>query len=149
MCNSIKYDKHKKVVVDEALCVPLTPTEEITFTISGPPKVKKNSQRIVMGGIRPSIAYELWAGQAMFQIDKMMKKLNRAPINGRVEMEAHYYRNTRVRADLSNLHEGIQDCLSNMGFWIDDSIIESHDGSRKFYDKENPRIEVTIRIYNE
>lgn len=148
-CNSIDYGGHKKVKLKEEDCTELGPKEKISFVIKGNPKIKKNSQRIVMNGIRPSIAYELWAGQAMFQIQEMMELMPRQPIKGPVWMEAHYYRESKVKADLSNLHEGIQDCLSAMGFWLDDSIIESHDGSRKHYDKDNPRIEIIIRRYEE
>jgi Holliday junction resolvase RusA-like endonuclease len=148
-CNSIDYVKHKKKKVDEHRCLELQDGEEIRMTITGNTGIKKNSQRITYQGIRPSEGYEIWAGQALFQIKEFMKQNQRDPISGPVHIEAHYYRKSRVKCDLSNLHEGIQDCLTSMGFWLDDSIVESHDGSRKHYDKDNPRLEIIIRRFNE
>lgn len=153
-CNSVDYNKalrfrrHNKL--EEANCAALT--EEINIVVYGPPAIKKNGQQIVKMGnvpmIQPSKKYVYWASNALKQIEDYIQTRNpRVPINDWVEIEAHYYRDTRVRCDLSNLHEGIQDCLTVAGIWIDDSIVLSHDGSRKHYDPSNPRIEVTIRKY--
>lgn len=53
---------------------------------------------------------------------------------------------TKRKCDLTNLLEAIDDVMVKYGLLADDnfSIIESHDGSRVLYDKENPRTEVTI-----
>ena len=53
---------------------------------------------------------------------------------------------TRRKCDLTNLLEAIDDIMVKSGLLADDNftIIESHDGSRVLYDKENPRTEVQI-----
>jgi Holliday junction resolvase RusA-like endonuclease len=53
---------------------------------------------------------------------------------------------TRRKVDLTNLLEAIDDVMTNAGLLADDNytIIQSHDGSRVYYDKENPRTEVYI-----
>jgi len=150
-CNSVDYFTYTKLCknnpVKEEDTLELEPAEEIKLVISGNPSVKKNSQRIVMNGIRPSVLFEVWAARAIKQLLEQFAKLARLPISGPVELECHYYRDTHRHADLSNLHEGIQDCLTYSKVWIDDSIVESHDHSRKHYDKENPRVELTIRKF--
>lgn len=52
----------------------------------------------------------------------------------------------RRRVDLCNLHEALCDVLVKYGVLEDDNsnIVVSMDGSRVFYDKENPRTEVEI-----
>lgn len=150
-CNSVDYSKateyRKQHRFQEDDCSELKPGVEYKFTIPGNPVVKKNSQRVVMHGIRPSVLYEVWAARALKIIMKQWEGLT--PIKGPVHMEAHYYKDTKRESDLSNLHEGIQDCLTVAGVWIDDTIVESHDGSRKHVDKKNPRIEVTLRKFKE
>jgi len=53
---------------------------------------------------------------------------------------------TRRRVDLVNLLEATCDMLVKYKVIEDDNnkIVVSHDGSRVFYDKENPRVEITI-----
>lgn len=53
---------------------------------------------------------------------------------------------TRRKVDLCNLIEATMDILVRAGVLNDDNseIAVSHDGSRVFYDKENPRAEITI-----
>ena len=53
---------------------------------------------------------------------------------------------TKRRCDLTNLLEAIDDIMVHCGLLADDdfTIIQSHDGSRVLYDKENPRTEVYI-----
>ena len=48
--------------------------------------------------------------------------------------------------DLTNLLEAIDDILVSYGVLSDDNftVIVSHDGSRVYIDKENPRTEITI-----
>lgn len=157
LCNSENYqdatDFRKKNRHSEEACSDLAPDELIMFTVLGEPAVKKNSMRIVSFGgrssIRPSILYEVWASRALYQIKMQWLKLNRKPIKGPVEITVQFYRSTKRDVDLSNLYEGIQDCLTTAGVWIDDTIVQSHDGSRKHYSKDNPRVEVIITKYEE
>lgn len=63
-----------------------------------------------------------------------------------VNVAAKFYMPTRRRVDLTNLNEALHDILVNYGILTDDNakIIVSTDGSRVYWDKENPRIEVII-----
>ena len=126
----------------------------IVMTIAGNTGIKKNSQRIVPIGknthtILPSHVFAFWASIALKQIHAWMEDNMWEPMRNRVNIKALYYRDTRRDADLSNLHEGIQDLLTLTGFWKDDQQVESHDGSRKLYDPFNPRIELTITPFKE
>ena len=67
-------------------------------------------------------------------------------INYPINIKALYYRSSKRRVDLSNLHEALHDAMVKSGLILDDNrdIIAAHDGSRVYYDKFNPRIEITI-----
>lgn len=70
-------------------------------------------------------------------------------INYPVNIKALYYMPTRRKVDLINLHSALHDCLVKANVLYDDNcgIIISTDGSRVFYDKDNPRTEVYISSY--
>jgi Holliday junction resolvase RusA-like endonuclease len=59
--------------------------------------------------------------------------------------EIHSYKATRGNIDASNLYQGPEDALQRAGIIEDDSAIEHHDGSRRHYDKDNPRVEIILR----
>ncbi len=63
-----------------------------------------------------------------------------------VNMQVIFYMKTKRLCDLTNLLAAVDDAAVKSGFILDDNrdIIASHDGSRVFYDKLNPRIEITI-----
>lgn len=113
------------------------------FVIELPPVTKKNSQQIIRAGNRvmilPSRKYREYEEQCM----PFLKALH---INYPVNVEAHYYMQTRRRVDLCNLHEALCDVLVKYGVIEDDNskIIVSMDGSRVHYDKKNPRTEIII-----
>lgn len=118
----------------------------MNLTINLAPITKKNSQILVVMKGRPRILpskqylkYEKAAGECL--------KWDEEPINVPVEITYKYYMPTRRRVDLTNLIEATDDLLVKHGVLLDDNckIIVSHDGSRVFYDKENPRTEITIR----
>lgn len=52
---------------------------------------------------------------------------------------------------MTNLQEGTDDILTEVGVIKDDNskIIKSHDGSRVYFDKENPRTEIWILPFKE
>ena len=68
------------------------------------------------------------------------------PIETPVNVKALYYMPTRRRVDLCNLHAALHDILVKHQVLKDDNskIIVSTDGSRVYYDKENPRTTVII-----
>lgn len=111
------------------------------------PVTKKNNPRIVVPKgsahpfIMPSEKYVQYEKDCGWWLKGKGLKID-APVN----VKAHYYMPTRRRVDLTNLHEALHDVLVHYGVLKDDNsnIIVSTDGSRVFYDKENPRTEVWI-----
>lgn len=108
------------------------------------PVTKKNSQRIVRCGgftkILPSKAY------CQYEKDCGYFLKGFKPIKEKVNVKALYYRATRHRVDLCNLHEALCDVLVTYGVVEDDNvnIIATMDGSKVLYDKQNPRTEIII-----
>ena len=118
----------------------------MTLTIPGNPATKKNSMRIVRCGpypkIIPSKAFEDYQNAAA---PYLMPARSRR-ITGPVNVKCLYYMRTRRKVDLGNLLAATCDILVRYGVLADDcsGIVESHDGSRVLYDKDNPRVEITI-----
>lgn len=117
----------------------------IKFTIHLEPRTKKNHQRIAVRGnkrfILPSEQYAQYEHDCGYFIKKRSK-----PIDYPVNIKCLFYMKTRRKCDLTNLLEAIDDILTHYGVIADDnySIVQSHDGSRVYVDKENPRTEVII-----
>lgn len=107
------------------------------------PRTKKNSQRIVNNGVRPYIiqskAYKAYEKQALYFIRPL-------GIDYPVNVRCLFYMKTHRRVDLVNLLEAIDDILVKAGAIEDDNceIVAGHDGSRVYYDKDNPRTEIYI-----
>jgi Holliday junction resolvase RusA-like endonuclease len=119
----------------------------MNFTIPIAPRTKKNSQRIVIVRGRPIIMpsklykdYEKECGKYI----PILRQLK--PINSPINIKCTYYMPTRRKCDLTNLLEATDDMLVHYKIIEDDnySIIVGHDGSRVYYDKENPRTEIEI-----
>jgi Holliday junction resolvase RusA-like endonuclease len=118
----------------------------IKFTIPLAPISKKNSQRILINKatrrpfIMPSEQYKQYEKDAARFVPK--GKYINAPVN----VKCLFYMPTRRRCDLTNLLEAIDDVLVKAGLLADDdfTVVESHDGSRVLYDKDNPRTEIYI-----
>ena len=133
---------------------------EIKFTIPLNPITKKNSKIIKSVG-KPLIfknkqywlfkQLRLINGKKYTNYEKVALQLIKflykgGPISEKVNVKAMYYRKTKHTVDLNNLHSALHDTLVKGGVLKDDDykIIESTDGSRVRFDKENPRTEVTI-----
>lgn len=120
----------------------------LKFTIPLAPISKKNSQQILVNRatgrpfIMPSKKYKEYEKTAMWYIPKQIY------INAPVNIKCLFYMPTKRKCDLTNLLEAIDDVMVKAGLLADDNytIIESHDGSRVLYDKENPRTEVYIEV---
>lgn len=118
----------------------------IKFTIHTEPRSKKNSQQIAVnrktGGtfIVQSERYKKFEKDCAKDIPKV------ETINHPVNIKCLFYKSTRQRCDLLNLLEAVDDVLVKYKVIEDDNynIVESHDGSRVYVDKDNPRIEVEI-----
>lgn len=121
----------------------------ITYTITGSPITKKNSQQILRNRstgrpfIVPSSAYRRWEAMA---VGHLAPKPKGGPIECPVCVCCRFYMPTRRVVDLPNLQEAALDMLVKGGVLKDDNsrIVTTMDGSRVLYDKENPRTEIEI-----
>lgn len=122
----------------------------IKLTLKGAPITKKNSMRIIRVRNRPMIMpsqqYKDYEGACIFQIPHKVRHKIDMPVN----VQCVYYMPTKRRCDLVNLLEATCDILTRAEVLADDHcrIVAAHDGSRVLYDKENPRVEVTITSYH-
>lgn len=119
----------------------------LKFYIQGRPITKKNSQVI---GVNKK------TGRLFITQSKQYKEYERADgyfipvkwemIETPVNIKCLYFMPTRGRVDLTNLLEATDDILVHYGVIKDDhsGILDSHDGSRVLYDKNNPRVEIEI-----
>ena len=113
------------------------------------PKTKKNHQEILYKNtgrgrvpfISQSKVYKQYERDAGWFLKKPA-----LPISEPVNVKCIFYRDSERRCDLTNLLEAIDDILVKYGILADDNfkIIVSHDGSRVFVDKANPRTEIEI-----
>jgi Holliday junction resolvase RusA-like endonuclease len=120
----------------------------IKFTINIPPRTKKNSQQIITVKGRPIIIpsklyrqYEKDC-EPFIPVLRQPKPYIRIPVN----LKCIYYMPTKRRVDLNNLLEATTDMLVHYGVLEDDNsnIVYSHDGSRVYVDRDNPRTEIYI-----
>lgn len=125
------------------------------IVIHGQPATKKNSPMpVFVGGdpcpicqrrkkavILPSAAYKKYAKVAKAQLLLVSRRYS-----GPVEVTAQYWLRDRRRPDLNNLMAATADILQEAHIIQDDRDIISWDGSRiAGVDRENPRVEITIR----
>lgn len=118
----------------------------INFTIPIAPISKKNSQRILINSrtgkpfIMPSAAYKDYEREAALHIPRGVQ------INKPVNVCCLFFMPTRRKCDLTNLLEAIDDVLVKVGLLADDNytVVAAHDGSRVYYDKDNPRTVIYI-----
>lgn len=125
--------------------------QKLEFVLYGQPATKKNSMRPIKVKSRngteslrllPSAAYEDYEADCLRQITGNYRRHIDTPVN----VEARYFMATRRQIDLTNLNESIHDILVKARVLMDDNrnIIASTDGSRVYWDKTNPRVEITI-----
>lgn len=117
----------------------------IKFTIELPPRTKKNHSQLIINrntGKRmliPSPQYRQYEHDCAYFMPPYSA-------DGKVNIKALFYMPTKRRVDLTNLLEALNDILVKYSVIEDDNsnIVVSVDGSRVYYDKENPRTEVEI-----
>lgn len=115
----------------------------LMMVIPLPPITKKNSSQIVRFGNRsaliPSKQYKKFENDSKFYC----KPYN---INYPINIQCLYYMPTRRKVDITNLLSATHDILTKHNVIADDNmdIVVSVDGSRVYYDKNNPRTEITI-----
>lgn len=121
--------------------------EQMELAIFGKPITKKNHMKIIKIHGHYSIvqgdAYRKYEKIAIQQISGILDEPIECPVN----VEMVYYMPTRRRVDLVNLQEATLDILHKGGILADDNckIVVSMDGSRVFYDKDSPRVEINIK----
>ena len=119
---------------------------EIKFTINLPPITKKNHTQFCRNKYTGKTFIIQAPAYRQYEEDFMVVCPQLETIDFPVNVQAIYYMPTKRKVDLINLHAALHDCLVKKRVLLDDnsSIIVSTDGSRVFYDKENPRTEITI-----
>ena len=119
--------------------------EPINITLYGRPITKKNSLQIIKAGRKrkpiPSKQLSAYEEACLYQLLKSPKTSEE-----NLNMRCLYYMPTRHRVDLVNLLQATCDILVKAKVIKDDNfkVIAGHDGSRVLYDKENPRVEITL-----
>ena len=117
---------------------------DMKITILIPPRTKKNSQQIIYIKGRPMIIQSKLYRDYERACSEYIPKVN--TINCKCSVKCLFYMPTKRRVDLTNLLEAIDDILVKYKVLEDDNynIIDNHDGSRVYYDKEHPRTEIEI-----
>ena len=123
------------------------------FVIYAEPRSKKNSQQIAFNPktkrpfVTQSNAYKAFTKEVIKQI-RMNGFAPKEPINYPINIKYVFYKSSRRLCDGLNLSAAMDDILTVAGAGVieDDhrDIVIGHDGTRVFYDKDNPRVEVTI-----
>lgn len=137
---------------------------KIEFILPVEPKTKKNSPmfswrkrpyNIKIGRkivwtipytpfIVPSKGYNEFENEVLPFLNRV--KAETGCINYPCNVKALFWVKVRRNYDLTNCNEALHDAMVKAGLLVDDNrdFIGGTDGSRVFYDKLNPRIEVTI-----
>jgi len=121
-----------------------------TYVIEGRPVCSKNSRRLFSRGGRPtSLPSEAASAWFAMAVPRFVKQRSGATIPRGVKLNARIisYLPTRRMPDASNLYEAPQDAMERAGVYKDDVQIESHDGSRRRYDKARPRVEILLTLF--
>lgn len=135
-------------------------TMELHYTIPLDPRTKKNHMKIAGKGRRCPVCRKFesqFVTQSKvhdrYHADALpfLRPLPRQPLDIPVIVKYHFFMQTHRRVDKNNLSACADDLLVDAGVLMDDNsnIIVSHDGTRVFYDKENPRTEIYITEYKE
>lgn len=114
--------------------IPLNPVTKKNHGIT----IIRNGHPIVL----PSKPYQEYERNCKKYMPKMEQ-----PIDYPINLKCTYYMETRRKCDITNLLQATCDILVKYKVLSDDnySIVASTDGTRVYYDKENPRaiIEIT------
>lgn len=131
----------------------------IDIVLKGQPRTKKNSQRIFRNRIHPSAAYKEYERLCRYQLKQQFGEFM-PHIQMPVKMTCKYWmRDRRSYPDLAGLMQATADilqseyhnrngrrCLKTKWILADDCIIKKWgDSEIAGYDKENPRVEITIQ----
>lgn len=128
----------------------------LKFTIYAEPRSKKNSQQIALNPrtnrpfVTQSSAYKAFCRECIKQI-RMQGFAPKEPINYPINIQYLFYKSTRRLCDGLNLSAAMDDILTEARVIDDDhrDIVAGHDGTRVYYDKGEPRVEVIITPMND
>ncbi len=135
--------------------------KEFSFIIDGRPMSKKRNWTIGRNrsGMMPRIVlttrYKEWEKGVVDQlwVQRMQYQASMTgpwePIDYPVQVTFIFYIRRKGKYDLSNLYQGIEDALVKGLILEDDSLIESHDGSRKHIGDEVDQILVSIKPFKD
>lgn len=123
----------------------------IKFTLPIKPITKKNSGQIITNPktgrpfMIPSPQYRQFEKDCLPYLYRVKAAVG--VVNYPVNIRCVFYMQKRIKVDLSNLLNAVDDAMVASGFILDDNrdIIAGHDGSRVFHDSINPRIELEIK----
>lgn len=119
-----------------------------TYTIAMAPVTKKNSQQIMVNRTtgKPFVGQSKQYRQYEEAAGYFLRPKPPRPISDPVEVRCLFYMPTRRRVDKANLEAAAHDILVKYDVLADDNrdIVASTDGSRVYYDKDRPRVEITI-----
>lgn len=131
--------------------------QEYSFIIDGRPMSKKRNWIPLCGRGRARIIvskkYREWEKGVLDQL--WMQRMTYmasmtgpwVPIAEPVQVTFIFYIKRKGKYDLSNLYQGIEDALVKAQILEDDSLIESHDGSRKHVGDEADQILISIKPF--
>jgi Holliday junction resolvase RusA-like endonuclease len=126
-------------------------TLSYTFTILGAPCSYKNSKEIVhprgkasRPWLQPSKKSQKWMKSAVKQLQEQWGGRPRIPKSTELNAAIVSYLPTRRLTDADNLYGGPGDALQRAGILEDDCCIRTNDGSDRRYDKNNPRVVITL-----
>jgi Holliday junction resolvase RusA-like endonuclease len=114
------------------------------FTLLGEPKSTGSIYKITCRG-RFGTYYMSQQGKKVKKsyIDQIKKQWIGKPMTDLLELDIRLYFGTKRKSDWDNFHKLSMDALTGI-VWEDDSQIVKAT-VEKFYSKENPRIEITIK----
>ena len=131
--------------------------KEFKFIIDGQPMSKKRNYKIIKIGRHYTLGlttkYKHWEKSARDQLwaQRMTYQSHMTgaigPIFSFVEVTFEFFLKDRRRIDLSNLYQGPEDALVKGQILEDDSLIESHDGSRKYVGGYADKILIRIKPF--
>ena len=121
------------------------------ITLPGRPITKKNSQRIVTNRKtgRPMVIqseqYVRYETECLWRL----KQYRGPKFKCDVEVRALFHMPSKQRPDLCNLMQSIADILEKAGIIENDRNIASWDGTRLMVDRDEPRVDIEIRKWEE
>lgn len=112
--------------------------------------IKKNSKQLSSRNgrifVRSSENYKIWERTATLHLlQSKIKTQYSLPITDPINLSCKFhFPNHQSEPDLSNLYQGIEDILQDIGIIENDKLVYSHDGSRKIFGSQDFITEIEI-----